>query len=77
LALALEMKADLILLDDRAARRLAVALHVPLIGTLGLILRAKHAGLIPAVRPRMEALRGLPFHIATNLYDSVLSAAGE
>jgi hypothetical protein len=77
LALALEIKADLILLDDRAARRLAVALHLPLMGTLGLLLRAKSAGLIPALRPRMEALRGLPFHIAPRLYEAVLKTARE
>lgn len=77
IALALEIKADLVLLDDRAARRLAVVLGVPLIGTLGLLLRAKRAGLIPSVRARMDALRALPFHIAPKLYEEVSKAAGE
>lgn len=77
LALALEHKADLILLDDRAARRLAVAVHLPLVGTLGLLLRAKMAGLIPAVRPRLEALRALLFHVSPRLYESILRTAGE
>ena len=77
LALALEIKSNLILLDDRAARRLAVALRLPLLGTLGLLLRAKNSGLIPALRPRMEALRVLPFHISSRLYDAVLKTAGE
>jgi predicted nucleic acid-binding protein len=77
LALALESKADLIILDDRAARRLATALRLPLVGTLGLLLRAKMIGLIPAVRPRLEALRSLPFHVSPRLYESVLRTAGE
>ena len=77
LALALEIRADLILLDDRAARRLATALRIPLLGTLGLLLRAKSAGLIPNVRSRIEALRSLPFHIAPRLYEAVLKTAGE
>ena len=77
LALALESKADLILLDDRAARRLATALGIPLLGTLGLLLLAKGAGLIPNVRSRIEALRSLPFHISPRLYEAVLKTAGE
>ena len=77
LALALESKADLILLDDRAARRLATALGIPLLGTLGLLLLGKGAGLIPNVRSRIEALRSLPFHISPRLYEAVLKTAGE
>jgi len=77
IGLALEIKAELILLDDLAARRLAIVLGVPLIGTLGLLLRAKEAGLIPSVRSRMDALLSLPFYIAPRLYQDVSRAAGE
>jgi len=77
LALALELKAGLTLLDDLAARRMAATLHLPLIGTLGILLRAKDRGLIPAVRPRLESPRSLPFHISNRLYDLVLASAGE
>ena len=77
LALALETRADLILLDDKAARRLAMALRLPLMGTLGLLLKAKEAGLTGEIRPKLEALSALPFHIAPKLYEAVLSAAQE
>lgn len=77
IALALEIQADLVLLDDQAARRLAAALHLPLMGTLGLLLKAKDAGLISAVRPKLEALQALPFHIAPRLLEAVLREAHE
>lgn len=77
LALALEVHADLILIDDKAARRLASSLHLPVLGVLGLLLKAKDAALIPAVRPRLDALRKLPFHISPWLHEAVLRDAGE
>jgi len=77
IALALEVKADLILLDDKAARRLALTLGLPLLGTLGLLLKAKDLGLIKEIRPKLIALRSLPFHIGPRLFEAVLRDAGE
>lgn len=74
LTLALELEAD-ILLDDKAARRIASRLRRPVLGTLGLLLRAKEKGLIPAIRPGLERLRALPFHISPRLHESAISAA--
>lgn len=77
IALALEVSADPVLLDDKAARRMATVLGLPLIGTLGMLLKAKHAGLIPAIRPRLEVLQKLPFHIAPGILEAALYEAGE
>ena len=77
LALALEVEADLVLLHDRAARHLAAVLGLSVMGTLGLLLRAKAAGLISEIRPSLDALRALPFHISPRLYAGVLASAGE
>jgi predicted nucleic acid-binding protein len=35
------------------------------------------AGLIPSIRPRLEALRSLPFHISPRLQEDVLTQARE
>lgn len=51
IALALEIRADLLLVDERRGRRAAQRLEVPILGTLGLLIEAKAKGLIPAVRP--------------------------
>jgi predicted nucleic acid-binding protein len=77
IALALEIRADVIVMDDGAARRLARLLGLQVVGTLGVLLQAKHLGLTPALRPLLDALRPLPFHMKKSLYDALLSAAGE
>lgn len=43
-------------LDDLEARRCAAALGIPTTGTVGIVLRARQADLIPAARPALEAL---------------------
>lgn len=44
-------------LDDGMARRCAHTLSVPLLGTLGIIIRARRAGLIAAAAPVFRALQ--------------------
>ncbi|HEY9422206.1 MAG TPA: DUF3368 domain-containing protein, partial [Thermoanaerobaculia bacterium] len=39
------------IIDDLAARRCAEVLGIPFTGTLGLVLRAKQKGILPAARP--------------------------
>jgi uncharacterized protein len=77
ISLALEVNARLVILDDRPARRLAQAISLPIIGTLGILLAAKRRGLLPAVRPCLDALMSFNFRIAPDLYSSVLRDAGE
>lgn len=43
--------------DDGAARRCARALDIPTIGTLGVLLRARKANLIPAAAPLLKSLQ--------------------
>ena len=76
-SLALQVNARWTVLDDRPARRLAQALGLPTIGTLGILLAAKRRDLLPAIRPSLDALLNVGFRIAPALYDRVLAAAGE
>lgn len=46
-------------LDDLEARRCAQSLGLPLIGTLGVVLRARRKGVIEKARPLIEYLRGV------------------
>ena len=59
------------------ARRLARALGLPVIGTLGILLAAKRRGFLPAVQPCVDALIQNGFRIAADLYKRVLADAGE
>ncbi len=77
ISLALEVGARWVVLDDLPARRLAQALSIPVIGTLGVLLASKRRGFLPAIRPCIDALVDFGFHVAPNLYELVLSDAGE
>src|SRR5207302_195616 len=77
LALALETRADLVILDERPARRLALRLGLPIIGTAGVLLAAKRANLTPVVRPLLDALIECGFRISTSLRDRILTDADE
>ncbi|MBU1661164.1 MAG: DUF3368 domain-containing protein [Chloroflexi bacterium] len=77
IALALELGATELILDDLPARRLARSLKVPVIGTLGLLLRAKQRELIPAVQPLMRELQDHDFRISNKLVANILITARE
>lgn len=66
-----------IILDDRRAREAARRIGVPVTGTVGLLLKAKRDGILPAIRPLMDALAANHFHIAASLYAEALRLAGE
>jgi hypothetical protein len=69
--------ADRIILDDLPARRLAATLGVPVVGTAGVLYAAKQRGLLDAVRPSLDTLRAAGFRLRQDVYEAVLSAAGE
>lgn len=77
LALAQELPVDLVILDERLARRHARHLGLPLTGTLGVLLRAKQAQYIPALRPLIAAIREGGIWLSDTLVAEALRLAGE
>jgi predicted nucleic acid-binding protein len=77
LMLALESPDAVVVLDDALARRVAQTLGIRLTGTLGLLLAAKRAGLIQAIRPILDQLQDLRFRLAPHTRAAVLRLAGE
>ena len=78
LSLAVEIHADAILLDERRGHEVAAALGLPTIGLLGILLRAKAVGILPAVLPVIDALeRDAGFWISDSLRKRVSLLAGE
>jgi predicted nucleic acid-binding protein len=77
IALAVELKADLVLLDDRDARAAASGLGLRVGGVCGILLRAKAAGEIPSVGPELDRLRGIGFYLTAATRKHVLELAGE
>jgi predicted nucleic acid-binding protein len=77
IVLAQELNAHYLLLDDAAARRKAQRLGIRIIGTLGVLLMARSANLIPAVKPLLNELRQTDFRMSATVYREVLQKAGE
>lgn len=64
-------------LDDRLARQFAIELGLTVKGTVGLIVDAKQAGLIPVAHNLLELLRQTGFRLDQRLFEVALSLAGE
>jgi predicted nucleic acid-binding protein len=64
-------------LDDRMARRCTNAHSVPIIGSLGIILRAKVHGVIPLARPLVNKLKSAGMYVGDELIRQSLAAIGE
>jgi uncharacterized protein len=78
LALALEVQADALLIDEAAGRRSARELGLRTMGVLGILVQAKECGLVPRIAPLLDRLQlELGFYIGAELRQRVLRAAGE
>ncbi len=78
IALAVEIAADLILLDEHEARSVASRIGLHITGVLGVLLRAKQTGAIPSVRDEIVALRvRAGFFVSARLEQQVIELAGE
>lgn len=75
--LAQETKADLVILDDNAAKKTAKFLGLRVIGTLGILVLAKKRGYIKEVSPVLDALKRDGFFVSDDLCDLVLRQADE
>ena len=75
--LAQEKKADLVILDDNAAKKTAKFLGLRVIGTLGILVLAKKRGYIKEVSPVLDALKRDGFFVSDDLCNLVLRQADE
>lgn len=78
IALAVDLNAQLIILDEREGRALATQAGLTVTGTLGILLKAKELGTIQAVKPELNLLRSRTrFFLTAALEKAFLDAAGE
>jgi len=77
LALALESKDAIVILDDLLASRAAERLGIKMIGTLGILLEAKRKNLISEIAPILNKLEKLRFRVSPKTKRAVLKLAGE
>jgi len=78
IALALELNATLVLLDEKDGRRKAERFKLRPVGVVGILLAAKAEGGISCVRPHLDALRRVAgFYLGERLYQEALDLAEE
>jgi len=77
IALAIELGADFLILDDLKARKIARELGINVIGTAGVLLLAKKRGVVEEVEALLMALVDRSFRISSEVVEVILKAAGE
>jgi predicted nucleic acid-binding protein len=66
-----------VILDDQRPRTVAARLGVRIIGTIGVLVRAKQKGVISTLAPLLEDLEAAGFHVSAALGQEALRLAGE
>jgi hypothetical protein len=78
IALALELKADIILLDENDGRNAARRFNLKPVGVIGILLEAKKKHRIELIRPHLDALRQIAgFRLSKGVYMYALELADE
>ncbi|MCK6569170.1 MAG: DUF3368 domain-containing protein [Anaerolineales bacterium] len=78
IALALQLKINLILMDERDGRSLAKSMGLTPIGVLGVLIRAKQNGDVNSVGDILKRLRSeAGFYISDDLMQNILLEIGE
>lgn len=77
LALSLSQPSNLVLLDDALARQVAASQGLRYTGTVGVLVRAKHQGLISAVMPLVEMMQQVGFRVSEELKLTIRHVSGE
>lgn len=73
IALSMETAESVLIIDEKKGRRIAKELNIKIIGTLGIILKAKEKGLISSIEDILEKLENADFRISPSLKKKILS----
>lgn len=77
MALYRKLSANMLLVDDQRARRVARFNGMNVIGSVGVLLAARQRGKISALRPLLEAIQRSGIFIRNALVAEALRLAGE
>lgn len=71
------LHADRLLMDDKRARKVAKTNGIAVIGSLGVLILAKHENLLPAIHPAIEAIQRCGIYLGEPIIAEALRIAGE
>lgn len=77
IVLAKEKKIKKVLIDEKVARLQARILGLDVIGTLGLLLKAKRKGLVSSIKPLIKKILDNDIWIKDEIVQGILRDAGE
>jgi hypothetical protein len=77
IALAIETEADIVVLDDRAGRRVARERDLSVTGTIGILIEARARHMIPSVRRELDRLVEAGMWINEAFYHRILQEFDE
>lgn len=72
-----QLSADLLLIDDARAKKVAYLNNLEVMGSLGVLLLAKQKGLVVSIKPLLTRLRCSEVFISDQLLDQLLALANE
>ncbi|MGZ8947267.1 MAG: DUF3368 domain-containing protein [Methylococcaceae bacterium] len=71
------LSADLLLIDDARAKKVAYLNNLEVMGSIGVLLLAKKKGLIASIKPLLSRLRCSDIFVSDHFLDQILAMAGE
>lgn len=77
IALALESKDSLLIIDEKKGRKIAQSLEIEIIGSLGLLIKAKQKGIITSVNDILLQIDQTNFRVSDKVRAAILEIAGE
>lgn len=77
IALALELGNSLLIIDEKKGRKVAGDFNLEIIGSLGVLIKAKEMGVIKSVRAILILIDKTNFRISSSIREKVLKEAGE
>jgi len=77
IALALEHRNSLPIIDEKDGRKVAISLNIPIIGTLAVLLEAKQKRLVSSFKECLNKLLNKGFRVSPQLIEKFLKESGE
>lgn len=77
IALALEVNAERVVIDELTGRKVAESLDLKVIGSVGILMRAKQLGYVENIHPYLQQMKQVGIYFSDRFIRAVLRQVGE